>query len=332
MLQNSQHSIVALLAEIFSRMHDLIVDELVQLSPNLSDDDLFLIARQINVAMYQQVFYNDILGTNVGTDNDLVNSYEDTFDPTLSPQAFLEYYSACGRFLHILSPDDTVLSSCNNCTPIQKIPFGLTYFDDDLAINNAETMTCGSACESWKLDGLASGVQNLLFMNPANGYGNDLFATDIMRNRESCLEPYINYIKRLFGICINSWDDLKPFLPSNAIKEFKKLYGTVKDLELVVAGYVESVVGDSAMGRVCTDLSIKQYDLLKRADPKFFTHSLTEEQLDEIAKMDWTCYVCIAVQLTKSLRDMKYSYVEGLNDIVDCKCKNLSSFNLSLFL
>lgn len=324
LIHNNQHSLISLIVFVFCNMHDLLVDELRVHNAKLTNDEAFNLARQINVAMYQNMWYNEILPLYIGTSNSLVNSLEDTFNSNITPQIFLEFFSAAWRFPHILTQDNVAFASCTNYTIFKETPIQHTNFNQNLPKAHFQDLICGSATMSWKNDGLSPGVQNMMFYEEKLKYGKDLFAIDAYRTRESCLEPYVNYLQRFFGVCINNWDDLNQFFSPNAIELFKEFYARVEDLELHPAGLLENIIDDSHTGPTFTYMILKQFEIIKNGDPKFFTHAMNAMQIKEIGKINFTNFFCIAGRLKKSLKDMKYGFEAGRNDVVDCTCNSVS--------
>lgn len=87
---------------LFINVHNHIVDELQRECRGLTSDELWERAKQINIALYQQMTYNEILSAMIG-DNNARNASLGTQDPMedgLVPVVISEYANAAGRQCH----------------------------------------------------------------------------------------------------------------------------------------------------------------------------------------------------------------------------------------
>lgn len=332
---NNQHTILAALDYFFVDLHDLIADELLRLKPSLTPDMTFQTARQILTGFYQHVFYNEILALFIGTNNTLVGNAKDTFNNSITPQIIIEYTNAAGRLTHFLVTDNITIANCKTYASISTVRTRDTFNNVDLAGNQMQGIICGAMRQAWNTAGVSPDIQNFLFYDPSLGYGSDLISVDNERSRDACFEPYINYLKRIFNVCIKTWSDLRQFMSCSAIRALQKIYKRLEDVELYPGGLAETPVGDSIMGPTFTYLTLKQYEVLKAGDKKFYSHSLKSKpkQLAQIVKMTLQDMLCIGAKLEKVLKDPKIRFIPGTNPVVNCKCKTLKQcFDLSVFL
>lgn len=98
--RSQQHFGLYTISYFFSRLHNLIADELRRNCQTLPGFTVFQKARAINIALYQRIFYDYILADLIGDDKVVENelsSYFETFDENQEPEILSEYGCAAGR-------------------------------------------------------------------------------------------------------------------------------------------------------------------------------------------------------------------------------------------
>lgn len=105
--RTKQHLGLFSVVYFFSTLHNLLAQELREKCYNLPGSVVFQKARAINIALYQRIFYDYILGVFVGDDKveeHQLSSYFDTFDDYQEPEILSEYACAAGRACHKFTP------------------------------------------------------------------------------------------------------------------------------------------------------------------------------------------------------------------------------------
>lgn len=105
--RSMQHLGLFTMSYFFSRLHNLIAEEVRHACSHLSGYDVFQTARSINIAMYQHLFYDRVLGAFIGdakVEESQLNSDYDTFDEYQEPEMLSEYACAAGRVFHKFVP------------------------------------------------------------------------------------------------------------------------------------------------------------------------------------------------------------------------------------
>lgn len=329
---NQQSTMLTSIHLTVSIMHDTIVTRLRILNGNLTDDQYFNIARQINVAFYQHITYLYILPTYVSNVDPVVTNTGDTYDPTCTPTILVEYDTVVGRFPHVLITDYLELAD-SDYNVIGSIRTRDTFHNLYLAYNFLQEVIQGMAQQEWRVTGLSEDITNFLFYTPATGYGHDLISIDTERARDGCTQTYAQFLFAVHGICARSWADFAAFLPPYALAYFEEIYESYEDLELYAALFVELPTSLTKLGPDTTRVFSKQFGIFKNCDPKFYTHSLNPAQLAEVIKVNINDYFCIALQLTNSLYSMNFGIFPFLiNGVRKCEHTSLDYLNLSVFL
>lgn len=102
--------------------------------------------------------------------------------------------------------------------------------------------------------------------------GVDGFALDVMRGRDSGTAPFVDYFKPCLSKEIESWDDLEPYFEPNQFELLKSTYEDIKDIDLLVAIFLEKRCGN-LIGKIGGCIMVEQFYRYKYGDRFFHTHS-----------------------------------------------------------
>lgn len=244
------------------------------MNPAWSNDQLFNITKDINVAIYQKIIYNDWANVVLGKQMALeIRNTNDDHDGkhVKSDRVSNEFGTAAIKFYNTLLPGDLMshqeesgrsFSSENiieaagigslKKKEILKLrdsfykPRNLNknFFLDQLtntALRQNAMEFDSSYVEALSLQLYQSNMQSKVF-------GGDSLAFDIQRTRDHGLQPYINYIKKCFNIRITQWDDLRNIVKEDDLNKLRSIYESVKDIDLLVGGLSEVPKENVAVG------------------------------------------------------------------------------------
>lgn len=189
----------------------------------------------------------------------------------------------------------------------------------------------GTLAFPWNFEIISEEIQSKMFSN--GQYGSDLIAMDVMRSRDCCLKPYIHYLDLFQGKCVNSWANLRAFLPIFAVDQLQLIFKDPKDIDLYTGGSVEIKDPDPQVRMPPTfkRISVEQYKLLKNGDPKFWNRITTAAQRALIKQLSFGDLLCIAFKLTMVPQDAKMAW-SGANPLVKCRCTKLEDcFDIRAF-
>lgn len=83
-------------------------------------------------------------------------------------------------------------------------------------------------------------IKNYLYKAKTEKVGSDLVSINIQRQRDHAFPGYITYIDFCFGDKINSWEDLRKYIPDEMIARLRLVYADFRDVDLYVGGISES--------------------------------------------------------------------------------------------
>lgn len=107
------------LVVVWIRFHNLVVDELSRLHPELSNEVKFYEARRFTIAVYQQIFYFDVLPLLVSSKalaKFKLASRKSCYDPNIDPSVTVEFTSSSARFFHNFIQNDYAVKHKNGST------------------------------------------------------------------------------------------------------------------------------------------------------------------------------------------------------------------------
>ncbi len=257
----NENMILACIFTLWVREHNRLVSEMKKLNPQWSGDTLYEEARRLLIAIYQKITYEDylviILGKNQIKKHKLQSSkgHYTKYDSKINPQLRNEISTSAGRFGHTLVNAWSLKSD-----PSLHITGNVTF--GSLMIQPGQAYTGGgidSLCRGACMDtsrgfdaSLTDPIQNHLFENPspkAQTHQNSLSAFNINRGRDHGTPPYNVYRKFCKLHVFKSFNDItsKDMLPET-IRDLKKIYKSVDDIDLFVGIISERPLKDGVVG------------------------------------------------------------------------------------
>lgn len=259
---------VTIIYTIFLRSHNQIAQKLKQMNPKWNDNQLFLVTKGINVAVYQKFIYNDwanvVLGKRMALE--VRNKHSDHDGKQYrSDKVSNEFGAAAVKFYNSMLPGDLLSHqddparklSRSSENIIEAVGVASTkrkeilklqdsfYKPRDLSkhqlldqLMNAILRQRSMAMDSSYVDDLSLQLyRSQMFGNKV--FGGDSMAFDIQRTRDHGLQPYINYIKKCLNIRITQWDDLRNIIGGDDLNKLKSIYESFQDIDLIVGGLSE---------------------------------------------------------------------------------------------
>lgn len=270
-----QTPLLTCITELFALLHNIIADNIKNYQSTLTDYEIFQKARLVNIYVYQYFYDNFVLPAILGKEYSNyqgITSAASCYDPKLDPTPLTEFSAAAGRYLHtyipnkfnFLHPDYTIKSIQEHFK---------NYGGPTMAFTEFDACFLGMIYQPINVAGHAFQVQNWLFKFD-HAYGADLFSFDVQRGRDTCIQPYIFYIKKFFGVEIKYWEDLSYYIPVEAILQLKQIYSDVCELELYTGISVEKKYEDGLFGPVGRKIITEQHLHSRCGDSKHYTNAL----------------------------------------------------------
>jgi peroxidase len=257
---------------LFIREHNRLADRIASLYPELSDVEIFQIARRIVGAEIQIITYDEYLPAVLGGDR-APRSRDAVYDPAVNASITNSFAHAAFRFGHSQISETTLLVD-NSGRTLGGLSIRDTFFDPDLLKNNpgnVELVLKGLASQVGQENDLflVDGVRNNLFGPPGSG-GLDLAALDIQRGRDHGLPDY-NTMRAAYGLArVTSFAEISSDLQIQVKLQY--LFGNVNNIDAFVGGLAEDHLPGSSVGPLIQAIVGNQFERLRDGDRFFYTN------------------------------------------------------------
>jgi hypothetical protein len=270
---------------LFVRNHNRLAQELQQLHPFWSDEQLYQEARKLNIATEEMITYNEFLPAILGP-NALPNytGYNDDVNPSIAT----EFSTVAFRFGHSLL-SNSVGRLKNDGTDIADVnPNGASvnltqdFFDPNLITANGAVdpltdhtssnigaiLKADASGTSNEMDLLAiDEIRNQLFGIP-NAPGTDLIARDVQRARDDGIGTY-NQVRVAFGLpAVTSFTQITNNVAVQ--QELQATYGTVDQIDPFEGMLAEDHVPGGDVGPTIQAVLVNQFTRLRDGDRFFY--------------------------------------------------------------
>lgn len=284
----NENSVLASMHTLFVREHNRLAGELAIAHPDWTDDQLYERARQINIAQYQAIVYNEYLPSILG-DNALTeySGYDSTIDPSIDRS----FSSAGFRIGHTqLSSEVLRLDIVGNEIPEGNLALGDLFFrsSDIVQESGIDPILRGLGSSlSQNIDlKLIDDVRNLLFTFGPHTTGRDLFAINVERGRINGISDY-NTVRDYYGLArVNSFDDITSDVAVQ--NQLASLYGNVDNIDLFVGLLAEDHLPGVAVGETFQAVISEQFIALRDGDRLYYENIFSQEEIAEIESTSLT--------------------------------------------
>lgn len=267
---NEQPTLTALHV-LFLREHNRICDEIKQVRPHWTDEQIFQRARKGVGAMIQAITYNEFLPA-IGVH---LSPYQG-YDPTINAGIMNSFSGAAFRFGHsavtgnLVRYDEEEAFSFGS-VDIRNAFANPTFLEDEGGI---EPFLRGLAAQKHQqIDTkITSDLRNFLFGQPGSG-GMDLAALNIERGREKGL-PHFNLLRQNFGLSpVSSFSDITSDIVLQ--QQLQQLYGTVDSIDAWIGLLAEDHLPNSIFGPCMVEMIKEQFEYLRDGDRFYYENDLT---------------------------------------------------------
>lgn len=278
-IRANENPVLIAIHTLFVREHNRLCDKLKSSNPNWDDEKLYQEARQITIAEYQNIVFNEWLPA-MGISLPDYHRYHEELNPVI----FNEFSTSAFRLGHTLISNSLVRMDNNG----EEMSQGSVQLRD--AYFNPLTITLSGGIEPF-LIGMGTQVQQRFdnkmiddlrsFLFGSGNVGLDLAAINIMRGRERGVADY-NTIREYVGLPkIKDFSEITDDQAS--IDALKELYREVDALDQWVGMVSESNIDGSIFGELVTRIVEMQFRLLRDADRFYFENlELSESAMDAI--------------------------------------------------
>ncbi|CAB3243533.1 unnamed protein product [Arctia plantaginis] len=318
----------------FWRYHNFIASQLAKVNPCWDDNKLFETARDINIALSQQIYYYELLPVFFGYDNmvkdgviDPMGGFRDEYNENFLPQLSLEYPYVL-RWMHNIQ--DGVLKLYDKDGyylkqfPIVNLTLRTGYFavDDNIDYATQGSFRQGSA----KLDYVADPDITEQGLGPHQRVS-DLVTSDLAKGRYFGFQPYVKYRELCFGTAIQSFEDLRGIVDEERIEILRELYEKVDDIDLLAGVWVESPIHGGFVPPTLYCLEIEQLKHNIYSDRHWYErptrpNAFTPPQLAEIRKMTIARILCDVGDTVERIQPYAFLKAGKGNQMLSCEYIN----------
>ena len=312
----NENSVLASMHTLFVREHNRLARELAIAHPDWTDDQLYERSRQINIAQYQAIVYNEYLPAILG-DNALTEY--SGYDSTINPSIDRSFGSAGFRIGHTqLSSEVLRLDTVGNEISEGNLTLADLFFrsSDIVQESGIDPILRGLGSSlSQNIDlKLIDDVRNLLFTFGPHTTGRDLFAINIERGRINGISDY-NTVRDYYGLDrVDSFDDITSDVTVQ--NQLASLYGNVNNIDLFVGLLAEDHLPGIAVGETFQAVISEQFLALRDGDRLYYENIFSQE---EIAEIEGTSLTDIVLRNTDTiiLQDNAFSLLNEGTDASD---------------
>ncbi|KAL4704809.1 hypothetical protein ACJJTC_003521 [Scirpophaga incertulas] len=288
----------------YFRNHNYLADNLSEMNPSWTDDQLFAAAKEINIAIWQNIVYYELMPTILGYNYLVENGaiypgqlHVDDYDETMEPQVSLEMILA-SRWFHVLQEGRMNIYDPHFKLVKQLAIVDFTLRTGALAVNDTIAgITRGTylqACASnHKVIDPDMGERSLGRMQRVS----DVAAADIMKNRDIGLPPYNEY-RKLCGLPVaKDFHDLRHWMPQEHVEALYSSYEHVDDIDLLVGIISENPLPGAVTGPTLACIVTDQLLRWRKADRFWYENTrhpgaFTHDQLAEIKSWSVARLLC----------------------------------------
>lgn len=270
-VRGNEQTLLLAMHIVWIREHNHVCDELAIAFPSWSDERLYQTARQICIAEYQSIVYDEwlpmLLGEGVCPSG--AYSYDSNVDPSIaaifSTAAFRFGHTMVGSFLWQLGPGSKETAN------LELVPLRDAFFKPELieryGVDDFMRGAAWHVCK--KVDNkVVDELRNFLFTKNPNKGHMDLMSLNIQRGRDIGL-PTFNDVRSLYGLPPHpSFFD---FIDDDHLASASEhVYGTVDICDPIYGGFAEKTFPGSLLGETFHTVVKDQFTKIRDGDRFFF--------------------------------------------------------------
>lgn len=265
----NEHPVLTALHTLFVREHNRLCTELLVAFPLWTDEELFQMARKINIFQFQKIVYEEFLPQMIGRKLSPYSGYNKHVNPTLSTV----FTTAAYRIGHTMIAN-VITRKGPGMSPLPSLDVSDMFFRTTGVMEGGMEPFIRGAIYSpaQEVDVLvSSSIRNHLFHNIPEEKGFDLISLNLQRGRDHAIPPY-NTIRRMFG---------RPHavyfrdITSNLALQAKlaTLYGTADRVEAWIGLMAEDHMPGASMGPTLYRVWRSEFRRMRDGDRFFYQRS-----------------------------------------------------------
>lgn len=267
--RSNEHPVLTSLHTIFLREHNDIARELKGAFSKFDDEELFQNARQINIAQFQRIVFDEWYPAITGENLLRYNGFVANIDPTVSTL----FSTAAFRVGHTLVNNMvTRLGQGNGRMPGLKL-VDVFFSSTKLIVkeNDVDPFLRGALrTQAQEIDLMVvDALRNFLFTDVVGEIGLDLVAMNLQRGRDHGLPPY-NILRGRFGRGGRAKNFREVTKNRNVQSALQTVYGSVDKIDAWIGLMAEDHVIGSSMGATMLGIWSAEFKRLRNGDRFYY--------------------------------------------------------------
>jgi len=257
---------------LFVREHNRLADRIHERYSDLTDEEIYQVARRLLGAEIQAITYTEYLPAVLGFDH-APDPAAAAYNPAVNASVTNSFAHAIFRFGHSEVNEASLLVDKTG-KAVGTLSIRDAFFNPSILQSDPtrlDLMLKGLASQrSQEVDLLlVDGVRNNLFGPPGAG-GLDLAALDIQRGRDHGLPNY-NFLRSAYGLeKVTSFAQISSDPEIQA--KLEQLFGTVNNIDPFVGALAEDHLPGSSVGPLIKAVVGNQFERLRDGDRFFYTN------------------------------------------------------------
>lgn len=262
----NEHPVLTAMHTLFVREHNTLCDELSAAFPSMDDENLFQNAREINIAQFQKIVFEEFFPAIAGRRLRRYRGFRRNENPTLS----MSFSTAAFRVGHTLVGNVVNLEGPGN-SPLPSISFMDLFFRPSSSFTSPDPFIRGAANNfAQEIDlGVVRALRNFLFTRIPEEIGFDLVALNLQRSRDHNLPSFSELRARFRGA-----GRLRNFRQisrnRNVQSRLATAYGTPDKVEAWIGLVAEDHAPGSSLGPTMLGLWQREFTRLRDGDRFYF--------------------------------------------------------------
>jgi hypothetical protein len=266
------------IAVAWIKFHNVVASHLKLLHPSLSSVNLFYETRRFVIAVYQSIWYNEVLPLIVSMESSTefrLASTKNCYNENIQPVVSVEFTSTVARNFHKFIHNEYIVRFKNGTSSsilLRNLYNNMIGYDEFIGVIK------GLLDDPWNTHSTASETSNYLFTTN-NRPSFDLRALDIQKERDMGTATYCDalyYYHLTDDKCIKKFADFETFTSKDNIEFLKYAYLDPCDVDLSVGGDMHDSSTDGMLSDIFDKIFAEQFYNLKCGDPYFYTNALSE--------------------------------------------------------
>ena len=313
-VRSNENSVLVSMHTMFVREHNRIAGDLASAHPDWTDEQLFQRAREINIAQYQSIIYNEYLPALLGVE--ALPEYTG-YDSSTNVGISRTFASAAFRLGHTQLSSAIPRLDVNGETieqgdlTLAEVFFRSTDVVQETGIAPIFRGIASSLSQNIDLK-IIDDVRNLLFGGGDQVSGRDLFAINLQRARLHGLADY-NTIRESFGLQkVSSFADITSDQELQA--KLEEIYeGDVNNIDAFVGLLAEDHVDGAAVGETLQAVLVDQFVRLRDGDRFYYENNFSQQEIKQIEDVTFSDLIRRNTDTT-IIQDNAFSLInEGTN-------------------